>query len=167
MKMNDSVTQFCPVPQEQQPDYEYKQLQESWFFSWATLHPADYVKKMLWVGFAFSAISAPIAAVSFLPTEYPIKFALSAIAGILFFTSLLLSQLYFGWSHVRNRLYQDRISYEESGWYDGQIWLKPESRLTRDRLIVSYEIQPIIDRLKKTFGFFLGITVVGSIIWFV
>ena len=165
--MNKSATQFCPVPQEQQPTYEYQQLQESWFFRWATLEPVDYIKKLLWVGFATSMIAAPIAAVSFLPTEYPLKFLISTVDGMIFLTALVLSQLYFGWSHIKDRLYQDRISYEESGWYDGQVWIKPESMLTRDRLVVNYEVQPIINRIKKTFMFLLGIVIVGSIIWFV
>ena len=165
--MNKSATQFCPVPQEQQPTYEYQQLQESWFFSWATLEPLYYIKKLLWVGFATSMIAAPIAAVSFLPTEYPLKFLISTIDGVIFLTALILSQLYFGWSHIKDRLYRDRISYEESGWYDGQVWIKPESMLTRDRLVVNYEVQPIINRIKKTFMFLLGIVIVGSIIWFV
>ena len=165
--MNKSAISFCPVPQEQQPTYEYQQLQDSWFFCWATLNPTDYTKKLLWVSFAASMVVAPIAAVSFLPTEYPVKFVLSSVAGIVFLTALVLFQLYSGWSYVRDRLYRERISYEESGWYDGQIWLKPESMLTRDRLIVSYEVQPIIQRMQKTFMFLLGIVIVGGIIWFV
>jgi hypothetical protein len=165
--MKESVTQFCPVPQEQQPSYEYQQLQDSWFFCWATLNPGEYIKKILWVGFATSMIAAPIAAVSFLPTKYPLKFCISSIGGITFLTALILSQLYFGWVYVKDRLYRDRISYEESGWYDGQIWLKPESMIARDRLIVSYEIQPVVDRLQKTFMFLFAIVIVGSIIWFV
>jgi Conserved in the green lineage and diatoms 27 len=165
--MKESVTQFCPVPQEQQPSYEYQQLQDSWFFRWATLEFTDYFKKLLWVSFATSIIAAPIAAASFLPTRYPLKFFLSSIGGITFLTALVVFQLYFGWLYVSDRLYRESISYEESGWYDGQVWLKPESMLERDRLIVSYEIRPIVNRLKKTFMFLFGIVIVGSIIWFV
>lgn len=165
--MSKSATQFCPVPQEQQPSYEYQELQESWFYSWAALETRHYARKLLWVGFAASMIAAPIAAVSFLPTEYPVKFAIASIDGIIFLTVLVLSQLYVGWSHIKERLYQAKISYEESGWYDGQVWLKPDSMLTRDRLIVSYEIQPVIDRLQRTFLVLLGIVVLGIIIWFV
>lgn len=165
--MNESATKFCPVPQEQQPTQEYKQLQDSWFFSWGLLEFTDYIKKLLWVSLGALIITAPIAATSFLPTKYPIKFALCSSWGIVFFLSLVLFQLYFGWLHVKTRLYKDRISYEESGWYDGQIWVKPESMLTRDRLVVNYEIQPILDRIKKTFTFLFGMVIVGIIIWFV
>lgn len=165
--MSKSTTKFCPVPQEQQPIYEYQQLQTSWFYRWATLEQKEYVSKLLWVSFAASMLAAPIAAVSFLPTRYPIRFMVASTYGISFLTILVLSQLYFGWLHVKERLYRERISYEESGWYDGQMWVKPESMITRDRLIVSYEIQPIIDRLQRTFATLLVMVTLGSIIWFV
>lgn len=165
--MNKSATQFCPVPQEQQPIQEYQDLQESWFYSWGSLELKSYIKKLSWIGFASSMIAAPIAGVSFFPLDYPFKFCVASSYGIAFLTSLVLFQLYVGWSHVRERLFQEKISYEESGWYDGQVWAKPESMLTRDRLIANYEIQPIIIRLRKTFLFILGTVAVGSIIWFV
>ena len=165
--MNESATQFCPVPQEQQPTNEYQQLQESWFFSWATNKTSQYIKKLLGVGLGTVIIVAPIAATSFVPSKQPLKFVLSCTGGSILMMILVLSQLYFGWVYVKARLYREKISYEESGWYDGQMWLKPESMLSRDRLIVNYEIQPIIDRLQKTFIFLLGIVVIGSIVWFV
>ena len=99
--MNNSATKFCPVPLEQQPSYEYQQLRDSWFFSWATLPRIDYVTKILWVGLAMSPIVAPIAAVSFLPAKFPLKFTISTVTGIVFLTSLVLLQLYFGWLHVK------------------------------------------------------------------
>ena len=165
--VNESVTQFCPVPQEQQPTNEYQQLQESWFFSWATDKLSQYITKLLSVGLATSIIAAPIAATSFLPRKYPLKFLLSCTGGSILMIVLVLSQLYLGWVYVKDRLYQEEIFYEESGWYDGQTWLKPKSMLSRDRLIVNYEILPIIARLKKTFLFLLAIVVIGSLVWFV
>lgn len=165
--MNESATQFCPVPLEQQPTNEYQQLQESWFFSWATNKTSQYIKKLLSVGLATLIVAAPIAATSFVPAKYPLKFLLCCTGGSIFMMVLVLSQLYFGWSYVKARLDREKIPYEESGWYDGQMWLKPEAMLSRDRLIVSYEIQPIIDRLQKTFISLLGIVVIGSIVWFV
>lgn len=63
---------------------------------------------------------------------------------------LLLLRLYLGWFYVRNRLTQETIVYEESGWYDGQIWTKSPEILARDRLIATYEIQPILKRLQQT-----------------
>ena len=165
--MNQSALEFCPVPLEQQPQYEYQQLQDSWFFSWVTLETWSYIIKILGLGFVLLLITAPIAAASFTPTEYPLKFILSSLAGSGFLSTLFLVRLYLGWSYLRDRLYQGKITYEESGWYDGQIWEKPQSRLNRDRLIVTYEIQPILIRLQKTFLSIGILGIVGSIIWFV
>ncbi|MGK7895996.1 MAG: CGLD27 family protein [Xenococcus sp. (in: cyanobacteria)] len=165
--MNQSALEFCPVPLEQQPQYEYQQLQDSWFFSWVTLELRSYVRKILCLGLAFLLIAAPIAAASYAPTEYPLKFMIASLAGSGFLATLFLVRLYLGWSYLRDRLYRGKISYEESGWYDGQIWEKPQSMLDRDRLIVAYEIQPIVIRLQKTF---LAIGILGifsSTIWFV
>ena len=30
-----------------------------------------------------------------------------------------------GWSYVGDRLLSAVIPYEETGWYDGQMWVKP------------------------------------------
>nr|QCI04282.1 hypothetical protein [Anotrichium furcellatum] len=65
---------------------------------------------------------------------------------IVFF--VLFIRLYLGWSYILNRLLSASIFYEESGWYDGQIWIKKTSYLVKDRLIGTYYILPIIYRLK-------------------
>ncbi|ELS02622.1 Protein of unknown function (DUF1230) [Xenococcus sp. PCC 7305] len=165
--MNQSALEFCPVPLEQQPQYEYQQLQESWFFSWVTLEPWPYIRKILWLIGGLLLVTATIAAASFPPTEYPLKFMISGLAGSGFLATLFLVRLYLGWSYLYDRLYKAKISYEESGWYDGQIWEKPQAMLDRDRLIVAYEIQPILGRLQKTFLFIGILGIVGSIIWFI
>lgn len=165
--MNPSALEFCPVPREQQPQYEYQQLQDSWFFSWVTLETRSYITKILGLGLILLLITAPIAAASFAPTEYPVKFAIASFAGSGFLATLFLVRLYLGWFYLRDRLYRAKIFYEESGWYDGQIWEKPQSMLNRDRLIVTYEIQPILIRLQKTFLSIGILGIVSSIIWFV
>jgi hypothetical protein len=86
-------------------------------------------------------------------------------AGASVFLMLMLLRLYLGWSYVRDRLLRETIFYEESGWYDGQTWTKPPEILTRDRLIVSYQVQPILLRLKRTFGILALFFVGGSLIW--
>ena len=42
------------------------------------------------------------------------------------------------------------VPYEESGWYDGQVWIKPPEILLQDRLIGTYEIYPGLIRLQIT-----------------
>jgi len=71
---------------------------------------------------------------------------------IFFFTFI---RLYLGWSYVIKRLLSSTIFYEESGWYDGQIWIKTAASLTRDRLIGLYEIIPFVNRMKYTCVIFI------------
>ena len=40
------------------------------------------------------------------------------------------------------------VTYEESGWYDGQTWVKTNEVLIQDRLIGIYEVLPVINRLR-------------------
>lgn len=42
------------------------------------------------------------------------------------------------------------VEYEETGWYDGQVFVKPPEVLTRDRLLGVYEVRPVIKRLRST-----------------
>jgi hypothetical protein len=70
-----------------------------------------------------------------------------------------------GWNYVRDRLLKPEIFYEESGWYDGQTWKKPEEVLQRDRLIVVYQIQPLLKRLHRTFGIMALLLFAGSLAW--
>ena len=49
---------------------------------------------------------------------------------------------------MSKRLLSAAIEYEETGWYDGQIFLKPPEILARDRLLGTYEVKPIIAKLQ-------------------
>ncbi len=148
--MSDSQSTFCPVPEEQQPLNEYNELKESAFFSWVDAEMLIFVRKMAWIWLWATVVVTPIAWASFPLDRYPVKLVLSASLGGLFLLSLVLVRLYLGWRYIRDRLHTDQLTYEESGWYDGQVWQKPESVLQRDRLIVSYQIAPILQRIQQT-----------------
>jgi len=92
--------------------------------------------------------SSAIAASSFSPKKFFFLFFSWSSVGATLGLLLPLLQLFLGWNYVRNRLQSEQVLYEESGWYDGQIWQKPETDLTKERLIVSYEVQPILTKLK-------------------
>jgi hypothetical protein len=79
----------------------------------------------------------------------------------------VLLRLYLGWSYIRDRLNSEKIFYEESGWYDGQTWLKPSKMLERDRLVVFYQIKPILVRLQKTLLFLLLLGLISGLMWFI
>jgi hypothetical protein len=160
-----SSAPVCPVPTEQQPINEYQQLKESWFFRWATLERWAYLKPIVVLWSLSWMMSGPVAATSFSPTKHPIQFVLFGAAGAIVIPLLALLQLYLGWVYVRNRLAEPVVPYEESGWYDGQVWTKPEEVLQRDRLIVTYQIQSILQRLKWTFAIIALLFLLGSIGW--
>ena len=155
---------FCPVPEEQQPLNEYRQLQESWFFSWACREGFAYGKPLLLLGLLGFIVFVPIASFTFPPAKAPIGFlSASLIAGGIP-ASLGLVQLFFGWRHVRDRLQSDKVFYEESGWYDGQVWVKPTEVLNRDRLIASYEIQPLMNKVRTSLFSLLAVMVTAALL---
>ena len=41
----------------------------------------------------------------------------------------------------------ESVEYEESGWYDGQVWVKPLVLKERESLIASNEVKPILKNL--------------------
>ena len=165
--MEKSTVNFCPVPLEQRPIQEYEQLKESWLFDWGVLALAQYSRKIAWVGFWSGVFAVPLAMSTFSPSEEPLQFVFSSLIGICFLTGLFLSRIYLGWNYIKNRLKSDRIFYEESGWYDGQTWLKPTTMLNRDRLIVSYEIEPILTRLRNTYALLAASIFLSILVWLV
>jgi hypothetical protein len=108
---------------------------------------------------------APIAAASFSPMKKPVFFALASGLGAMLLLALVLSRILLGWYYIRDRLQSDKVIYEESGWYDGQVWEKPPEVLTRDRLIVAYQVNPILQRLKKTAFLLVGLISLDGLIW--
>jgi hypothetical protein len=155
----------CPVPSEQQPLNEYRELTDSGFFRWAMLEQWQYVQKLFWVWVWSWLIAGPIAAASFPPARHPIQFFLVGAAGASLFLGLTVLRLYLGWSYVRSRLFNPTIFYEESGWYDGQSWRKPPEVLTQDRLVVTYQVQPVMQRLRRTFAGLAIAWATGAIAW--
>jgi hypothetical protein len=163
--MMESTVDFCPVPLEQQPIHEYEQLKDSWFFHWVTLEPLIYTRKLMWVSLWGWLFASPIAAASFPPQKQLLDFVLGGVIGSIFFVGLVLIRLYLGWRYIRDRLQKKTVVYEESGWYDGQVWEKPETILNRDRLIASYQVEPILKRLQKTALILICSVTIGSLLW--
>lgn len=163
----DSQVSFCPVPEEQQPIKEYQQLQQSWFFAIALANWFGFGRKLIWIWLGHWIISAPLTDAVFPFRKYPLQFALCGSAGSILGVVLILLRLYLAWRYIRDRLYTDTVIYEESGWYDGQTWTKPPEILARDRLIVTYEVKPILHKLELTFGMITLIYAIGFITWMI
>ena len=47
------------------------------------------------------------------------------------------------------------VIYEESSWYDGQIWEKPFWVIKNDHLLKTQKVQPALQKIERVF-FFLG-----------
>jgi Conserved in the green lineage and diatoms 27 len=139
----------CPVPKEQQPINEYRTLQDSWFFGWAKRPGIEFVKPIIGLWVLAIGVAGPVSAASFAPAKYPAAFAIIALAGALLLPLLALVQLYVGWIHIRDRLASPTVFYEESGWYDGQTWIKTPEIVAQDQLLLTYEVQPLLQRLQR------------------
>ena len=163
--MMGSSLENCPVPTEQQPLNEYEELKNDWLFRDSILSWGKYTKTIFWFWAWSWLVAGPVAASSFPPQKQIFNFLLCGSAAASVTVVLVLIRLYLGWYYVRERLYSTTVFYEESGWYDGQIWTKPQSVITRDRLIVTYEINPIFQRLQITFGALVLMYLIGTIVW--
>jgi Conserved in the green lineage and diatoms 27 len=155
----------CPVPAEQLPVNEYKSLKESWFFGWSGAVLSAFLTKLGSLWGISALIVLPIAASSFDPSEAAVQFLLATSGGGFFLMSLVLLRLYLGWSYVHRRLYSETVYYEETGWYDGQSWPKPPQELAQDRLITTYQVLPILRRLKACFGVLGLLSAAGAGLW--
>lgn len=139
------------VPYDQRPVNELTHLRESPMYTWAELSNSDYAKKLATLFLAVSSIlGGPISAQTFAPGEQPLECFLSTASSGLVVVLLAVLRVYLGWSYVGNRLLSAVIPYEETGWYDGQIWAKPPEVLARDRLLGLYVVKPALGRLKST-----------------
>jgi len=139
------------VPRDQRPANELEAIKEANLYKWATLDNSGYLNRLalLYAG-TFGLISGPISYQSFDPSRQPLEFFLSSSTGSLLVVSVAAIRLYLGWSYVGNRLLSASVAYEETGWYDGQIFVKPQEVLARDRLLGTYQVKPVLRRLKTT-----------------
>ncbi len=154
-----------PVPLEQQPLHEYEQLQASGFFRWATLSLGAYLKGISGVWLGAWVLTGPLAAASFAPQRFPAHFALAAGGGASMLLLLVMARLYLGWAYIRDRLFTEAVVYEESGWYDGDLWVKTPEELAKDRLLVQYQVQPVLQRLRRTLLTLVVVAAVGGLAW--
>jgi len=152
---------FCPVPVEQQPVNEYQELTQSWFFQWVTLPKFQFLSKLSGIWFLSLLLTAPISSASFPPQKQIIPFILASALGSGLFVAFALVRLYLGWKYIGDRLKETKIFYEESSWYDGQVWEKPLEIYNRDKLIFNYQVEPILNRLKKSSLLLTSIMIIG------
>ena len=54
------------------------------------------------------------------------------------------------------------VEYEESGWYDGQVWEKPVEWRQQDLLVATHEVKPVLWRLQQAMAIIAALMLVGS-----
>jgi len=141
--MNESK---CPVPLEQQPTNEFIELSKSVIFSWPkTKKSLIIVLFKFWIGTFILFLVISSGSIYF--KKSIIKYILLSFFSSLSIPFLISLRLYLGWNHVFKRLNSESVEYEESGWYDGQVWVKPLVLKERESLIASNEVKPILKNL--------------------
>jgi hypothetical protein len=155
----------CPVPIDQQPMNEYLNLKDSIFFFWTTKDIKIYIKYTISTALAIYSLT-----IFLIINSNPQLGTINQIDTLIymyvfggFILSIYFIRLYLGWLYVYERLIKSSVSYEESGWYDGQIWVKTPNILIQDKLIAEYQILPILHRLKVTLLSFMSSVILGTI----
>ena len=159
--MNESK---CPVPREQQPTNEFIELSKSIFFSWPkTKKSLILVLIKFWVG--TFVIFLVISSGSIYFKTSLIKYILLSFFSSLSIPLLISIKLYLGWNHIFKRLTSERVEYEESGWYDGQIWIKPLNLKEKESLIAFKEVKPILKNLIQISSIILSFILLGILLF--
>ena len=154
----------CPVPNEQQPTNEFIELSKSKIFSWPKSKKSySFILLKFWIAsfLLFTIISS--GSIYFI--NYILKYILISLFSSLSIPLLISIRLYLGWNHVFKRLNSEKVEYEESGWYDGQIWIKPVNLKEKESLIASNEVKPILTNLIQITSIILIIGLSGFLLF--
>ena len=159
--MNESK---CPVPLEQQPTNEFIELSNSIIFSWPkTKKSLIIVLFKFWVGTFILFLIISSGSIYFKTSI--LKYILISFFSSLSIPLLISLRLYLGWNHVFKRLNSESVEYEESGWYDGQVWIKPLVLKEKESLIASNEVKPILKNLIQIFSI-ISVLALSGILFF-
>ena len=158
--MTEAVS--CPVPPEQRPLEEFRQLCQSWFFSWPTEQPSSLSRWLISSWVLMLPVCPLVASGSWTLKQDPPRLVAAGAVAALVLPLLLLVRQWLGWTYVMQRLLRETVDYEESGWYDGQTWEKPLSWRERDLLVARHEVRPILGRLGRAMATAAGLMLVGA-----
>ena len=159
--MNESK---CPVPKEQQPTNEFIELSKSKIFSWPKSKKSlILILVKFWLG-AFILFLIISSGSVYFKTSL-LKYILLSFFSSLSIPLLISIRLYLGWSHIFKRLISEKVEYEESGWYDGQVWEKPLVLKEKESLIATIEVKPILKNLIQIFSIISVLALSGILIF--
>ena len=159
--MNDSI---CPVPREQQPTNEFIELSKSTIFSWPK-SKKSLITVLIKFWLSAFALFLIISSGSIYFKTSLLKYFLLSFFSSLSIPILISIRLYLGWNHVFKRLSSERIEYEESGWYDGQVWIKPITLKEKESLIASTEVKPILKNIIQILSIISVLALSGILIF--
>ena len=159
--MKESI---CPVPNDQQPTNEFIELSKSKFFSWPKSKKSfSFILFKFWIITFIIFIFISSGSVYFKTST--LKYILLSLFSSLSIPLLVSIRLYLGWNHIFKRLSSEKVEYEESGWYDGQIWLKPVNLKEKESLIASLEVKPILKNLIQMLSIILIFILCGILLF--
>ena len=152
----------CPVPPEQRPLREYEQLLESWFFVWPAHNFRELVRPLATSWLLLTPLTVLVASGSWGMRHHPAQLVLAGLVAAVALPMLLLVRQWLGWTYVHRRLLSERVEYEESGWYDGQVWEKPLAWRQQDLLVAQHQVQPVLRRLQQAAMLAVILALVGA-----
>ena len=159
--MNESK---CPVPKEQQPTNEFIELSKSKLFSCPkTKKSLIIVLIKFWLG-AFVLFIVISSGSIYFKTSI-LRYILLSLFSSLTIPLLITIRLYLGWKHIFKRLTSEKVEYEESGWYDGQIWIKPVNLKEKESLIAVLEVKPILKNLIQILSLIIIFALFGILLF--
>ncbi len=154
----------CPVPRDQQPINEYIELSKSIIFSWPKSKKSLIIAlTKFWLGAFILFLVISSGSVYFKTST--LRYILLSFFSSLSVPVLISIKLYLGWNHVFKRLTSEKVEYEESGWYDGQVWIKPLVLKEKESLIASIEVKPILKNLIQIFSVISIIALSGILLF--
>ena len=144
--------------------HEFIELSKSKIFSWPKskkLLSIILIKFWIVTFILFLLISSG----SIYFKTFLLKYIFLSLLSSLSIPLLITIRLYLGWNHIFKRLNSEKVEYEESGWYDGQIWIKPLNLKEKESLIASVEVKPILKNLTQISSCILIIVLSGILIF--
>ena len=139
---------MCPVPLKQRPLNEFNSIRNSWIISWPLLEKGIFYRNLIYSWMMITPISLIISYGSNYLKNNIFDLIYTSLTASLLFPALLLSRQWLSWIYIYKRLISENIEYEESGWYDGQVWEKPIDWRSKDLLIAQHQVKPILDHLR-------------------
>jgi len=155
---------ICPVPLNQRPLNEFNSIRNSWIISWPFLERIIFYRKLTFSWLIIIPVCLTISYGSDYLKNNLFELIFISLTASLSFPVLLLIRQWLSWLYIYKRLNSENIEYEESGWYDGQIWEKPIDWRAKDLLIAQHQIKPILNHLEAIIILLISI-IISSILF--